>query len=51
MAKVRRGWLGVTVQPLSASLVEYIKSGKRRSIIADLQKRFSCTKIGLARGE
>ncbi|MGI6442948.1 MAG: Do family serine endopeptidase [Synergistaceae bacterium] len=50
--EVRRGWLGVTVQPLSASLVESYKIPvKEGSIIADIQKGSPAQKYGLARGD
>lgn len=50
--EVRRGWLGVTVQPLSASLVESYKIPvKEGSIIADVQKGSPAQKYGLERGD
>ncbi|MDO5562113.1 MAG: Do family serine endopeptidase [Synergistaceae bacterium] len=50
--EVRRGWLGVTVQPLTASLVESYKiPSKEGSIIADVQKGSPADKYGLKRGD
>ena len=50
--EVRRGWLGVTVQPLTASLVEAYKIPvKEGSIIADVQKGSPADKFGLQRGD
>lgn len=50
--EVRRGWLGVTVQPLTASLVEAYKIPvKEGSIIADVQKGSPADKFGLRRGD
>ncbi|MEG1603363.1 MAG: Do family serine endopeptidase [Cloacibacillus sp.] len=50
--EVRRGWLGVTVQPLTASLVQAYKIPvKEGSIIADLQKGSPAEKFGLKRGD
>ena len=50
--EVRRGWLGVTVQPLTASLVEAYKIPvKEGSIIADVQKGSPADKYGLMRGD
>lgn len=50
--EVRRGWLGVTVQPLTASLVEAYKIPvKEGSIIADVQKDSPAEKAGMLRGD
>lgn len=50
--EVRRGWLGVTVQPLSSSLVEAYKIPvKEGSIIADVQSGSPADKYGLKRGD
>lgn len=50
--EVRRGWLGVTVQPLTSSLVEAYKIPvKEGSIIADVQKGSPAQKYGLERGD
>ena len=50
--EVRRGWLGVTVQPLTATLVEAYKIPvKEGSIIADVQKGSPAEKFGLRRGD
>ena len=50
--EVRRGWLGVTVQPLTASLVEAYKiPTKEGSIVADVQKGSPAEKFGLKRGD
>lgn len=50
--KVRRGWLGATVQPLSSSLVEAYKIPvKEGSIIADIQHDSPAEKAGLKRGD
>ncbi|MCR5335895.1 MAG: Do family serine endopeptidase [Synergistes sp.] len=50
--EVRRGWLGATVQPLTASLVEAYKIPvKEGSIIADVQKNSPADKYGLQRGD
>ncbi|MDO5114476.1 MAG: Do family serine endopeptidase [Synergistaceae bacterium] len=50
--EVRRGWLGVTVQPLTASLVEAYKIPvKEGAIIADVQNGSPAQKFGLQRGD
>ncbi len=50
--EVRRGWLGATVQPLSAPLVEAYKIPvKEGSIIADIQPGSPAEKFGLKRGD
>ena len=50
--EVRRGWLGVTVQPLTASLIEAYKIPvKEGSIVADVQKNSPAHKYGLERGD
>ncbi|MCD7951910.1 MAG: Do family serine endopeptidase [Synergistaceae bacterium] len=50
--EVRRGWLGVTVQPLTASLVEAYKIPTNEgSIVADVQKGSPAEKFGLKRGD
>lgn len=50
--EVRRGWLGVTVQPLTASLVESYKvPSKDGSIISDVQSGSPAEKYGLKRGD
>ena len=50
--EVRRGWLGVTVQPLTASLVQAYKIPvKEGSIVADIQKGSPAEKAGLQRGD
>lgn len=50
--EVRRGWLGATVQPLTASLAEAYKIPvKEGSIIADVQKNSPADKYGLQRGD
>ena len=50
--EVRRGWLGATVQPLTASLAEAYKIPvKEGSIIADVRKNSPADKYGLQRGD
>lgn len=50
--EVRRGWLGVTVQPLTSTLIESYKIPvKDGSIIADVQKGSPAQKYGLERGD
>ena len=50
--EVRRGWLGATVQPLTAPLVEAYKIPvKEGSIIADIQPGSPADKFGLRRGD
>ena len=50
--EVKRGWLGVTVQPLTASLVESYKIPvKEGAIIADVQTGSPAYKYGLRRGD
>ncbi|MEG1641970.1 MAG: Do family serine endopeptidase [Synergistaceae bacterium] len=50
--EVRRGWLGVTVQPLTNSLVEAYKLPvKEGSIIANVQRGSAAEKYGLQRGD
>lgn len=50
--EVRRGWLGATVQPLTAPLVEAYKIPvKEGSIIADIQPGSPAEKFGLKRGD
>ncbi|MDO4988745.1 MAG: Do family serine endopeptidase [Synergistes sp.] len=50
--EVRRGWLGVSVQPLTAQLVEAYKIPvKEGAIIADVQKNSPAEKYGLKRGD
>lgn len=50
--EVRRGWLGVTVQPLTPSLVEAYKIPvSEGAIIADLQENGPAAKAGLQRGD
>ncbi|MDD4159837.1 MAG: Do family serine endopeptidase [Synergistaceae bacterium] len=50
--EVRRGWLGVTVQPLTAALVDSYKIPvKEGSIIADVQPGSPGEKYGLQRGD
>lgn len=50
--EVRRGWLGATVQPLSAPLVEAYKIPvKEGSIVADIQPDSPADKFGLKRGD
>ena len=50
--EVRRGWLGVTVQPLTAALVDAYKIPvKEGSIIADVQPGSPAEKYGLRRGD
>lgn len=50
--EVRRGWLGVTVQPLTASLIESYKIPvKEGSIVADVQRGSPAQKYGLERGD
>ena len=50
--EVRRGWLGATVQPLTAPLVEAYKIPvKEGSIIADIQPGSPADKFGLQRGD
>lgn len=50
--EVRRGFLGATVQPLTASLVEAYKIPvKEGSIIADIQKGSPADRYGLKRGD
>jgi serine protease Do len=49
---VRRGWLGVTVQPLTAALVDSYKIPvKEGSIIADVEPNSPADKYGLKRGD
>lgn len=50
--EVRRGWLGVTVQPLTAALVDaYRIPVKEGSIIADVEPNSPADKYGLKRGD
>ena len=50
--EVRRGWLGVTVQPLTAALVDSYKIPvKEGSIIADVEPNSPADKYGLKRGD
>ncbi|NLD04725.1 MAG: Do family serine endopeptidase [Synergistaceae bacterium] len=50
--EVRRGWLGVTVQPLTAALVDAYKIPvKEGSIVADVQPGSPAEKYGLKRGD
>lgn len=50
--EVRRGWLGVTVQPLTAALVDAYKIPvKEGSIIADVEPGSPADKYGLKRGD
>ncbi len=50
--EVRRGWLGVTVQPLTAALVDAYKIPvKEGSIISDVQPNSPADKYGLKRGD
>lgn len=50
--EVRRGWLGVTVQPLTAALLDAYKIPvKEGSIIADVQVGSPADKYGLKRGD
>lgn len=50
--EVRRGWLGVTVQQLTASLVEAYKIPvKEGAIVADVQKGSPAEKAGVERGD
>lgn len=50
--EVRRGWLGVTVQPLTPSLVEAYKIPvSEGAIIADMQEAGPAAKAGLQRGD
>ena len=50
--EVRRGWLGVTVQPLGESLVEAYKIPvKEGAIVADVMKDSPAAKAGLERGD
>lgn len=50
--EVRRGWLGVTVQPLTAALVDAYKIPvKEGSIISDVQRNSPADKYGLQRGD
>lgn len=50
--EVRRGFLGVTVQPLTNSLVEAYKIPvKEGAIVADVQKGSPAEKYGLSRGD
>lgn len=50
--EVRRGWIGVTVQPLTSSLIEAYKIPvKEGSIIADVRKGSPAEKYGLKRGD
>lgn len=50
--EVRRGWLGVTVQPLTASLVEAYKIPvKEGAIVADVQQDGPAEKAGVQRGD
>lgn len=50
--EVRRGWLGVTVQPLTTSLVEAYKIPvKEGAIIADVQQGSPADKYGLKRAD
>lgn len=50
--EVRRGWLGVTVQPLTPSLVEAYKIPvSEGAIIADLQESGPAAKAGVQRGD
>lgn len=50
--EVRRGWLGVTVQPLTPSLVEAYKIPvSEGAIIADLQENGPAAKAGVQRGD
>ena len=50
--EVRRGWLGVVVQPLTASLVEaYRIPVKEGAIISDVQAGSPAEKYGLRRGD
>ena len=50
--EVRRGWIGVTVQPLTASLVQAYKIPvKDGAIVADIQNGSPAEKAGLKRGD
>jgi len=50
--EVRRGWLGVVVQPLTASLVEaYSIPVKEGAIVSDVQPGSPAEKYGLKRGD
>jgi serine protease Do len=50
--EVRRGWLGVTVQPLTAALVDSYKIPvKEGSIIANVEPGSPAEKYGLRRGD
>lgn len=50
--EVRRGWLGVTVQPLTAALVDAYKIPVTEgSIISDVQPNSPANKYGLQRGD
>ena len=50
--EVRRGWIGVTVQQLSPSLIEAYKIPvKEGAIIADVEKGSPAEKYGLKRGD
>jgi len=50
--EVRRGWLGVTVQPLTAALVDSYKIPvKEGSIIANVEPNSPADKYGLKRGD
>lgn len=50
--EVRRGWLGATVQPLTAGLVEsYGIPVKEGSIISDIQPGSPADRFGLKRGD
>ena len=50
--EVRRGWLGVTVQPLTAALVDAYKIPvKEGSIISDVERNSPANKYGLQRGD
>lgn len=50
--EVRRGWLGVTVQPLTAPLIEAYKIPVTEgSIVADVQRGSPAEKAGLERGD
>lgn len=50
--EVRRGWLGVTVQPLTAALVDAYKIPvKEGSIIANVEPGSPADKYGLQRGD